>query len=111
MLAAITWPMCENEIVEPISSVIVTASSSERDWRMPSKRSIASARSAGFICGQGPSSNASRAAPTAQSTSASRASGTRAITSSLCGLTTSIFAVDDGATHSPPMNSRSYVFM
>jgi hypothetical protein len=72
---------------------------------------MTSARSAGSIRGHGPSSNARRAAPTALSMSAALASGTRAMTSSVWGDTTSMVAEVAGATHSPPMNSLSCTCM
>ena len=68
------------------------------------------ARSAGAMRGQGPWSNASRAAATARSTSAFWASGTRPTSSSVVGDTTSNTEDEEGSTHSPPMNRRSYDF-
>ena len=65
------------------------------------------ARSAGVMRGQGPWSNAVRAAATALSMSASVPSGTRAMTSSVTGETTPMVSVPSGATQSPPMNKRS----
>src|SRR6266849_9943138 len=111
MFAPITWPMCENEMGEPISRVMVTERSSARAWSCASSAVIRSARSAGVMRGQGPRSNASRAAATARSRSASRPSGTRAMTSSVCGETTSIVAALEGGTQVPPMKSRSWVCM
>ena len=67
-------------------------------------------RSAGAMRGQGPWSKASRAAATARSMSAFWASGTRPTSSSVVGDTTSNTEVEDGSTHSPPMNRRSYDF-
>ena len=57
--------------------------------------------------GQGPRSNAVRAAATALSMSASVPSGTRAMTSSVDGEITPMVSVPSGATQSPPMNKRS----
>jgi hypothetical protein len=96
MLAASTWPIFENEIGEPISLVIVTASSAERSCSSAKRRAMTSARSAAVMRGHGPRSKASRAAVTARSISASRPSATRAMTSSLCGEITSIVAVVAG---------------
>ena len=53
--------------------------------------------------GQGPSSNAARAAPTAAAMSAFRASATLKYTCSVAESTTSIVSEDVGATHRPPM--------
>src|SRR5262245_17612499 len=64
-------------------------------------------RASGGRCGQSLSSKAERATPTARSTSATDASGTRATTSSVWGEITSITASVAGSTHSPPMNSFS----
>src|SRR3954470_149497 len=69
-------------------------------------RRTAATRSAGGSCGQGPRSNAVRAAATARSTSAGPAPATAATTCSVCGDTTSSTWSVLGATHSPPMNSR-----
>ena len=60
-------------------------------------------RSCGVIRGQGPWSKACRAAATAASTSAGAASGTVAITSSLCGETTCKVASVAGARQPPSM--------
>ena len=57
--------------------------------------------------GQGPSSNAVRAAPTARDMSSARASATLKKSSSVPASMTSIVASDDGATHWPPMKKRS----
>src|SRR5438874_3978102 len=67
----------------------------------------AAARSDGDVCGHGPSSKALRAAATARSTSASEASGTTPMTSSVAGDTTSMVFPPAGATHSPPMYRTS----
>lgn len=66
-----------------------------------------SIRSAGLIRGQGPWSNASRAAATAASMSAAEPSGTRATTSSECGLITSMTASVSGLRHRVPMSRAS----
>src|SRR5579872_3068205 len=65
------------------------------------------ARSRWLIRGQGPRSNASRAATTARSTSASWASATLRKTSSLALSWTCNLRSPDGATQSPPMKQRS----
>ena len=69
---------------------------------------MTSARSAGLICGQGPLSNASRAAATARSTSAVVASGTLAMTSSVWGEITASWSEPAGSTQSPPMKNLSW---
>jgi hypothetical protein len=81
---------------------MVSANSGARAWIAWDSLVRYSARSAGDSCGKGPPS-AALAAATARSTSPSDASGTRAITSSVVGLITSMVAVDAGAAHSPPM--------
>src|SRR5437868_5876970 len=68
---------------------------------------IMAARSAGVVCGHGPSSNALRAASTARSMSPSEPSGTTPTTSSVAGLITSMVLPLAGATQSPPMNRTS----
>ena len=97
------WPTLENEIGEPISVVMTSAISSRREAYRPANRCRTSMRSDGVIRGQGPLSNASRAAATARSMSASDPSGTRPTSSSLCGEITSITLDVAGSTHSPPM--------
>ena len=77
-------------------------------WDKQANLDTIAARSAGASCGQSLSSNARRATSTAVSTSAVVPSGTRPTSSSECGEITSIVVVPFGATHSPPMNSRSY---
>ena len=110
MVGASTWARVPHEIGEPISLEI----SSEMpcmSLRMASATLARMApRSAGAMRGQGPWSKASRAAATARSTSATWASGTRPTSSSVVGDTTSNAEVEDGSTHSPPMNRRSYDF-
>ena len=95
--------MIENEIGEPISSVIVFATSSWRAWISWEIFSMMSARSAGVMRGHGPASKARRAACTARSTSSVDASGTVAMTSSVSGEITSMVDVPAGSTHSPSM--------
>jgi hypothetical protein len=65
------------------------------------------ARSACFMRGHGPRSNALRAAATARFTSASCASATRANSSSVPLLITSITDVLDGEAQLPSMKKRS----
>jgi hypothetical protein len=76
-------------------------------------RSTFAIRSSGVIRGQGPSSNALRAARTAASTSAGEPEGACAITSSVCGDTTSMRPSVAGSRHRPPTKSLSYegIFM
>jgi len=103
--------MVPHDTGEPISLEI----SSEMpcmSLRMASATLVSTAaRSTGAIRGHGPLSKASRAAATARSTSAFWASGTRPTSSSVVGETTSNTADEEGSTHSPPMNRRSYDFM
>src|SRR5580658_1863791 len=66
-----------------------------------------SARCACVSRGQGPSSNASRAASTARAMSAACASATLKYSFSVPESITSIMASDEGLTHSPPMKNRS----
>src|SRR3984957_14731406 len=110
MVGASTWASVPHEIGEPISLEI----SSEVPCMSLRMASAALARiaprSAGAMRGQGPWSNASRAVATARSMSATWASGTLPTSSSVVGDTTSNTAVEDGSTHSPPMNRRSYDF-
>src|SRR5262249_33047535 len=72
------------------------------------RRRIAAPRCSGLHCGNGPRSNARRAAATARSTSSRVASGTRPITSSVDAERTSIFCFACEATHSPPMKRSLY---
>ncbi len=107
MFVAKTWPACEKLIGQPISVVIVEAMSAERFCSAASRRSSTSARSAGALRGHGPRSNASRAIATARSTSASRASGTRPMRSSVNGEQTSMTALLEGFWWFPPMYNVS----
>ena len=111
MVGASTWASVPQATGEPISLEMSSAMPC-MSLRMASATLVRTApRSAGVMRGHGPWSKAWRAAATARSTSASRASGTRPTTSSVVGDTTSNTSVEDGSTHSPPMNRRSYVFM
>ena len=103
IVAENTWPMIDHCFGEPFSDEIVSAMSCERAWSASERRPIASPRSTGVMCGQGPSSNALRAAATARSTSAVDAWGTCPMTSSVAGEITSMTSEPAGATHSPPM--------
>ncbi|NCL73421.1 hypothetical protein AIIKEEIJ_00858 [Rhodococcus sp. YH1] len=107
MSTAFWWNRVETAAGAPSSRVKASAISGMRFFTSFPTRTRISARSAGVIRGQGPSSNALRAAATARSMSASRASGTVAMTSPLIGEITSITASLDGSTHDPPMNSLS----
>jgi hypothetical protein len=98
-----TWPTCENQSGAPISALISSASSSCRARYAAANRRTAAIRSAGAVCGHGPSSNAVRAAATARSTSSSVASGALPTGSAVCGDTTRIRRSLAGATHRPPM--------
>ncbi len=110
-MGASTWASVPQATGEPIS-LEISSDMPCMSLRMASATLVRTApRSAGVMRGQGPWSKASRAAATARSTSASRASGTRPTSSSVVGDTTSNTAVEDGSTHSPPMNRRSYDFM
>ncbi len=95
--------MSDHDAGDPISVVMTLASSAIRVWIPAESFAIASARSLAAIFGHGPESKAARAAATARSTSASRASGTLPTISSEWGETTSIVALLEGATHCPPM--------
>ena len=103
IVAEKTWPMSDHDFGEPFCDEITSAMSWDRDCSAPESRLMPSARSAGVMRGHGPSSNAWRAAVTARSMSAGEASGTRPMTSSVCGEMTSIEPVPSGSTHSPPM--------
>src|SRR5215216_13644 len=96
----------ENEIGEPISSVITAAMSGMCAAYASLNFWTAAIRSSGARRGHSPLSKASRAAATARSMSAAVPSGTRPTSSSVCGEITSMVPVPAGSTHSPPMNSR-----
>ena len=102
-----TWPSAEKEIGEPISCVMIAAMSSISAMICAPTLARTSLRSVGVMRGQGPWSNAVRAAATALSMSPSVPSGTRAMTSSVEGEITEMVSVPSGATQSPPMNKRS----
>ncbi len=95
-------------IGHPISALTSAAASLSRaaSSALSFRRTVM--RSSSDIRGQGPLSNASRAAVTAASMSASTPSGTRATSCSVAGEITSKVRSDAGCTHCPPMNSVSY---
>lgn len=96
------------EIGMPFWALTRWAISPARASRAAASLSMASARCAGSCCDQPPgSSNARRAAATAASTSASWASGTEPMASSVLAEVTSILAAELGRTHSPPMKKES----
>ena len=111
MVGASTWASRPQDTGEPISLEI--SSDISCIWlRMASAaRARTAPRSVGVMRGHGPWSTASRAAATARSMSACMASGVRPTSSPVDGEWTSKTEEDDGATHSPPMNRRSYDFM
>jgi hypothetical protein len=92
----------------PFCALTRRAISSDRTSSSLASRSIVAARAAGSHWDQPPgSSKARRAAATAASTSASCASGTEPMFSSVLAEVTSIRAAELGRTHSPPMNKES----
>jgi hypothetical protein len=93
------------EIGAPISEVMTFAISLRRALYASASLPTAAIRSAGSSHGQGPSSKALRAASTARSMSAGEAAATVAMTSSVCGETTSNLWSVAGACQVPPMNS------
>src|SRR5664280_2919489 len=111
MVGAKTWARAPHATGDPISLEMSSAIPC-MSLRMASATLVRTApRSVGDMRGHGPCSNASRAAATARSTSAFCASGTLPISSSVVGETTLKIDEDEGSTHSPPMNRRSYDFM
>ena len=92
----------------PVSSVNRCVNRSLRSSSSLTTAAITAARSSGDILGQGPSSNALRAAAHAALTSASAASGTLPTYSPVAGECTSMTSDVDGSVHFPPMNSLSY---
>lgn len=89
----------------PFSELMTRAISSYRTANASLIRVTTAMRSSSGIRGQGPWSNACRAAATARSTSPSAACGTRPMTCSVCGEMTSMTSRPSGSTNSPPMNS------
>ena len=92
----------------PVSAASSALSSSLRSSISSTTLASRAARSFGAVVGQGPLSNAARAAATAASTSAAAASGTLPTYSPVAGLCTSMTSEVDGSTHFPPMKSLSY---
>ena len=91
----------------------VSSPSSLTKWSLRSSISLSApamtaARSFGGVEGQGPLSNAARAAATAASTSAAAANGTLPTYSPVAGQCTSMTSDVDGSIHFPPMKSLSY---
>ena len=98
---------CATRCVVPDSRGHSSAIPSLRSWTAAPRARRYPARSACVMAGQGPSSNAARAAPTARDMSSARAAATLKKSSSVPASMTSIVASDDGATHWPPMKKRS----
>ena len=92
----------------PVSALSRNFNSSARSSITLTALAITAWRSCGVIRGQGPSSNAFRAAAHAASTSAAAAIGTLPTYSPVAGECTSMTSEVDGATHLPPMKSLSY---
>ena len=103
-----TCPSREKFSGEPFSELMVRAISSARAAKAPITRRTAATRSAAGSRGHSDRSKASRAAPTAASTSAAVAAGTRPMTSSVWASTTSMTSVEEGSSQRPPMKSRGY---
>ena len=99
------WIIFDRPIGIPSSVVISAASSSPRSPSFSPMAAQRRARSSGGVCDH--ESNAARAARAARSASSGVPSGTRPMTSSVVGLTTSIEPSPAGSTHSPPMKSLS----
>ena len=94
------WIIRDRPIGIPSSAATVAAISSARAASPSPIAASSSTRSPTGVCDQ--PSNASRAAPTARSTSSAVPWGMRPITSSVLALTTSSVSEPDGATHAPP---------
>ena len=110
-MGASTWASRPHDTGEPIS--LEMSSDISCIWLRTASAARASTapRSVGDMCGHGPWSTASRAAATARSMSAFMASGVLPTSSPVDGECTSKTDEEDGWTHSPPMNRRSYDFM
>ena len=104
----VAWPSLEKLVGEPISAVMRSAISSTWPPYTAASFSTFSIRSRGDIFGQGPWSNARRAAATALSTSAAEALGASAMGCSVYGDITEMRSAVDGVSHRPPMKSLSY---
>ncbi|COV56314.1 Uncharacterised protein [Mycobacterium tuberculosis] len=92
----------------PVSAASSLVNRSLRSASILTAAAITAARSCGGVEGQGPLSNAARAAATAASTSAAAAIGTLPTYSPVAGQRTSITSEVDGLVHLPPMKSLSY---
>lgn len=105
IIAPSAWARTDQEYGEPFWALMERAISSYRAATPSLIRVTTAIRSSTVIRGQGPSSKARRAAATARSTSAAEACGTRPMTSSVCGETTSMTSSPSGSVNSPPMYS------
>ena len=99
IVAANTCVPIDSRAGQPFSRLITSAIAGARFLSASERRRIASARSSGAMRGNGPRSNASRAAATARSMSAFVASGTRPITSSVDAERTSMRPLASEGTH------------
>ena len=99
------WISPDRPIGIPSSIVMSAAMSSPRSASFAPMAPHSRARSSAGVCDQ--ESNAARAARTARSASSALPSGTRPMTSSVVGFTTSMIPSPVGSTHSPPMKSLS----
>jgi hypothetical protein len=107
IVAANTCVPTDSRVGQPFWRLITSAIAGARFFSASDRRRIASARSSGAMRGNGPLSNASRAAATARSTSDFVASGTRPITSSVDAERTSMRPFASEGTHRFPMKSSS----
>jgi hypothetical protein len=96
-----------NQAGVPFSAVISAAISPARAACSSSNRATSARRSSGRMVGQGPLSNALRAAATAASTSAEAAWAAWPTNELSCGERISIRSSSVGATQRPPMYSCS----
>lgn len=87
----------------PFSALMTLAISSLRAAKASLIRVTTAIRSASGALAHTPDAKDVRAAATARSTSAREACGTRPMTCSVCGETTSIVSRPAGSAHSPPM--------
>ena len=103
MLLAKTWPIWLKEKGEPISLADGAGPQVHPALDELGELGEVPRALAGVVCGHGPSRTPYGRPPTARSMSPSVPSGTRAITCSVWGLTTSIVPVPVLGTNSPPM--------
>ncbi len=103
IIAASDWTMTPEVTGVPFCAPMTRANSSLRAAKASLIRLTTAIRSANGALAHSPAANDRRAAATARSTSAREACGTRPMTCSVCGETTSIVSVPAGSTHSPPM--------